>query len=402
MAPPPKYIFVNGVMKLNPQYSTETGITSSVSKPSESLAIVSSTDDIMSVSEIQPDKPLQLSDSTTSSMEIMQDTEFTKNFGNNVDGGKLLDDLCKVFTKYEVPIGLVNKLLSLTDCEMIFLIDDSGSMAGDSDLLVKDMSTSMSYKMSGRMGGSFMNRWEEAENRLHILGEIFSFIPIRNINFCFLNNSEEFNLTRNSVQTPSEYESSYHQMVQKVFSNFRGGVTPLYTKLKSKLEKTSSRRRMIYVLTDGQPSDAEISTVSQLVQNRKDPENNPITFFTCSNRDEDTEWIKEVEEKAKFCSEIDDFISERKEVEHDQGAAFPYSIGFWILCMLVSAINPDDLDALDESKPFTRGTLNNLLGRKLSEQDYQEYWNKHPVARNTYSSKYSQYLREDLVARMIN
>ncbi len=44
------------------------------------------------------------------------------------------------------------------------------------------------------------------------------------------------------------------------------------------------------------------------------------------------------------------------------------------MCTLVAALNPTDLDALDESVPFTKKTLDNLLGRELSVEEYQRYW----------------------------
>jgi hypothetical protein len=34
--------------------------------------------------------------------------------------------------------------------------------------------------------------------------------------------------------------------------------------------------------------------------------------------------------------------------------AIPYSFGFYLVCHLVAALNPTDLDALDESVPFTK------------------------------------------------
>ena len=44
------------------------------------------------------------------------------------------------------------------------------------------------------------------------------------------------------------------------------------------------------------------------------------------------------------------------------------------MCHLVAALNPTDLDALDESVPFTKKTLDNLLGRELSGEEYGHYF----------------------------
>ena len=77
---------------------------------------------------------------------------------------------------------------------------------------------------------------------------------------------------------------------------------------------------------------------------------------------------------APYCSESDDFNDEAREVYKDQGAALPYSKGFHLICQLVAAMNPDDLDAMDESIPFTKFTLDNLLGIVSNDASYQHYF----------------------------
>jgi hypothetical protein len=37
-------------------------------------------------------------------------------------------------------------------------------------------------------------------------------------------------------------------------------------------------------------------------------------------------------------------------------------------------MNPDDLDAMDESVPFTKATLDNLLGVQHNEESYRHYF----------------------------
>eukprot|EP00957_Ditylum_brightwellii_P092306 7028190-Ditylum_brightwellii.AAC.1 len=75
---------------------------------------------------------------------------------------------------------------------------------------------------------------------------------------------------------------------------------------------------------------------------------NPMTFISCTEDNDQVEWMKDCEEVAPFCSESDDFKEEVNEVLRDQGAALPYSRGFHLIGMLVAAMNPEDLDAMDE------------------------------------------------------
>ncbi len=399
MSLPPKYIFVNGVMKLNPAYSAETNQPSTVAQPSQALAIVSSTDDIMAGSS-NPNYNLQLSESTTSSMEIIQDPSYTKSFGSNVDGGQLLDEFTKMFAEYEIPIGLINKVLALIEANLYFIIDDSGSMALNSDVQVKDATQWLKSAIGNKKQlTDFLSRYEECRDRLHLIVKLLAYVSINSLNFSFLNNSQEFVLKRTEGQSPKDFEDKCHQTIETMFQTFRAGSTPIYAPLKKVLDLDPTKRKMVYLLTDGLPNES-VSSICDLVRNRKNPQNSPLTLLSCSNVDSDTEWLKELEEKAPFTAELDDFISERREVEHDQGPTFPYSRGFWLLSMLVAAINPDDLDALDESIPFTLGTMNNLLGRKLTPPEYAEYWNKNPNS-SKYQHLYSQFQREDLVSSQI-
>lgn len=126
-----------------------------------------------------------------------------------------------------------------------------------------------------------------------------------------------------------------------------------------------------------------IKEIVNIVKNRPEPEMNPVTFLSCTNEDEAVEWMKECEEVALFCSESDDFGDESREVMKDQGEALPYTRGFWLICQLVAAMNPDDLDAMDESVPMTKMTLDNLLGIQHNEESYKHYFDC--FIRNQYS-----------------
>lgn len=87
---------------------------------------------------------------------------------------------------------------------------------------------------------------------------------------------------------------------------------------------------------------------------------------------------------ALYVAEIDDFKSERREVLQNQGAAIPFSKGFWLLCQLAGAINPDDLDNMDEKKPFSKTALSNLMGRQLTDQEFQYYLDQKKLAEQKY------------------
>ena len=97
----------------------------------------------------------------------------------------------------------------------------------------------------------------------------------------------------------------------------------------------------------------------------------------------------QIEEIAPYTAEIDDYMSERKEVMSDQGSAFPYTRGLWLLSHLIAALNPDDLDAMDESVPFSKHTLDEMLGRYHTPEEYHYYFQHNP-----HSSRYREYFEE--------
>ena len=78
--------------------------------------------------------------------------------------------------------------------------------------------------------------------------------------------------------------------------------------------------------------------------------------------------------KAPYCAEFDDYQDESREVLQDQGKAFPYSFGLHLVAQIVAAFNPHDLDAMDESLPFTKKVLDNLLGYQSSPEEYRYYF----------------------------
>lgn len=410
-----KYIFVNGVMKVDPNYKSQDvaqGSPSTVADQTQALAVVSSTNDIAEATAIQEKatgKPMQLSDATVSSMQIIQDKDFVDSFrtSQKLDGGNLLDGISNVFAQYEVPIGLLNKLLALQLYDLLnFKIDDSGSMRRETDALLSQATIYTKAKVADKNRLSNpdakMTRWEEAEDRLHIMIDMLAYLPIKKIKLSFLNRSNEIILTHEG-KTPEAFAKEAHQKISEAFAArmpTNDDRTPLKKHL-TDMFNTATGNTMHYLLTDGEPSDASTAEIGALVITRKNPQQNPLTFLSCTDDENEAAWMKVIEEVAPFTAELDDFLGERKEVLTDQGPAFPYTKGFWLLCNLVAAINPDDLDAIDESYPFTKCTLDNLLGRVLGEQEYQQYFYKHPKA-SQFSAYYSQFSRTDIVAGQID
>jgi hypothetical protein len=417
MAKPKKYTFENGVMKLNPEYKiwadAQNGLAPPPAPPTSTgppvdqpLAIVSSMGDVAEATEQQATSgsEFKLSESTVASMEIMMDEDFTNQFqapGDGADGSELLDGLTEYFVKYEVPVGLINKLMALQFYQLKFIIDDSGSMNAKTDSFMNEASEHV-LRGQPRSSSVAMTRWQEAETRMHNLIDILAFVPTKNIEIRFMNAPNVINLQR-AGKTVDQFRAEGHGQLVQAFTTIAVRYkTPTLRVLTQSFQTAAQGPDpcMHYLLTDGVPSDAVVQQVADLISMRQNPEANPVTLISCTNDDEEAGWMKEVEEKAPFCSELDDFHDEKEEVMKDQGLAFPYTKGYWLISQLIAAINPHDLDAIDEGLPFTKDTLDNMLGRVHSPQEYQYYFERNPHA-SIYMDVYARFLNEKTFARNI-
>jgi hypothetical protein len=364
---PKKYIKLNGVMKMNPAYKrwkdAESGavpVASAVPFNPNALAVVSNMDDHMKLNE-DLGMNVPLAESTDATIEMMQEPEISMEAGMQPD--EMVDQLGAVLGKYEVPMGLMNKLMMLSEyASLEFIIDDSGSMQMNSDTI---------NPVTRRPN----TRWQEAHQRLKEMIEILAFVPFNQIGLEFLNRKDRVTLKRNGM-SPADFLRVANEQIDTQFARGPSGTTPALEKLQESFLRGQGVSIARYFFGDGLPNGGQraIAEIVKIVKNRPEPALNPVTFLSCTNEDEAVEWMKDCEEIAPYCSESDDFGDESREVLEDQGEALPYTRGFWLICQLVAAMNPDDLDAMDESVPFTKLTLDNLLGIQHNEESYRYYF----------------------------
>lgn len=369
MAAPKKYVKINGVMKLNPEYKAWKdaqggGAATTVANPSRALPIVSSMEDYESLNAaatVNGGKEFALSESTSATIQMMQEPEICVEAGMTAD--TMVDELGGILNKYEVPMGLMNKLMMLSEFQSLeFIIDDSGSMTLESDTKGPD--------------GRFQTRWLDAKTRLKEMVEIVAYVPFTQISIGFLNRTDRLTLTRNGRE-PRTFLADAYRQIDQVFGRGPSGGTPALEKLQESFLQGRGSSIARYFFGDGIPNGgtAAQAEIIRILCNRENPQANPMTFISVTNDDAAVEWMKDAEEAAPYCSESDDFHDEAQEVLKDQGAALPFSRGFHLICQLVAAMNPDDLDAMDESVPFTKATLDNLLGVQHNEESYRHYFN---------------------------
>jgi len=368
---PKKYVKINGVMKMNPEYKRwkeqQSGgaiPATSVPNPVQALPIVTNMDDheMLNAAVLATGgTEIPLAESTNATIEMMQEPEISMGAGMSPD--TMVDELGAILNKYEAPMGLMNKLMMLSEYQVLeFMIDDSGSMT-----LISDTTDA-----SGRP----QSRWTEAHTRLKEMIEVLAYVPFNQIEIIFLNRNDRVSLTRNG-QDPKSFLQNAIRQIDAVFARPAAGTTPAMEKIRNSLQANPNMSIARWFFGDGVPNGGVMAQreITRMLIQRPNPENNPMTFISCTNEDDQVEWMKDAEEVAPYCSESDDFRDEAAEVLRDQGAALPFSKGFHLIGQLVAAMNPDDLDAMDESCPFTKATLDNLLGIQHNEESYRHYFN---------------------------
>lgn len=365
-----KYINDHGVHKLNPEWSrTHTNTAMETSYPFQNrataLPVVSypSQQNLFSPDdeEIVVAPSYQVAENQYH--DILVEAEIIVEAEAVSEGGHHLGQLAGVLAKYEVPAGMLSKLLGLRDFTAAeFLVDDSGSMSLNTD--------------AKGPNGESLTRWIEAKLRILQMIELMSYVPHPKVEIHFLNRSNVLQLEQKPGELPTIFYERCKAVVDAEFSIFPAGSTPALECIRNSLNRYRGERVLRYFFGDGVPNGGQsaIREIARLLKTRAEPENNPFTFLSCTNQDEDTEWMKECEEVALYCSEFDDYVDESREIIKDQGKAFPYSYGLHLVGQLVAAFNPHDLDALDESVPLTKQTLEDLLGYRPSEQEYKYYF----------------------------
>jgi hypothetical protein len=370
----PKYTMSNGIMCLNPRWVDPThhhGSAAPTTASSQFQAIVTNPDDVVARNDAMTRAgmaPTPMAPSFGATVAILQDPAVAQKAGQTP--GNIIDNLCAVFKRLEAPIGLTNKLMVLMAFdELEFIVDDSGSM--------------------DKMSNQTQTRFEEARCRLLELFDILAVVPKPAVRVHFLNRRDNIVLQQQAAEQPAAFVQRAKVAIDAAFSMPPGGTTPILEKLITSFAAGAGRKVFRYLLCDGVPDGGRsaIDQICALVCGRQAPASNPITFMSCSNVDEEVEWMKELESVATYAAEYDDYRTEAREVSDNQGLVLPFTHGFYVIGTLVAAMYPEDLDAMDESVPLTKFSYDNILGVTTTPQEYRHYWDGFMAAQRKKAQK---------------
>jgi hypothetical protein len=148
---------------------------------------------------------------------------------------------------------------------------------------------------------AYISRFEEAENRLHIIVDILSYISVQSIHICFINSAQTLNLSTNN-KSPIDFQNEAHAAIANLFLSIPvGHLQPPFKGIISSLEQSfidaaenETNPTIHYLLTDGIIRDGNEKQARDLICNRQEPSMNPITLLSCCNDNNIVKWMKDV------------------------------------------------------------------------------------------------------------
>ena len=187
---------------------------------------------------------------------------------------------------------------ALKNISLTFIIDDSGSMGSPTTSKSKDLtSTFMKNKFNGFNPNYNLTRWDKVEDHIHLMLQIFMNTETGTIRISFMN--------RNDIISVNSYEKSkqeeinqVHQRISKIFSKSPSGSTPTMTCLKQAL--SINEPSIIYLLTDGVPTDTNIPSLCEFLKKRPNPKDSQIVIMSFTDKESEVSWIEEIKESAEY------------------------------------------------------------------------------------------------------
>jgi hypothetical protein len=220
----------------------------------------------------------------------------------------------------------------------VIICDDSSSM--QSSLLIN---------MSDPFGPS-RTRWEELKATVNIIIQFASILDKQGCDIHFLNRAGAMHVT-DSAQ------------VAHCFTAPPSGYTPIVPKLRQVLQQSQiqqhveGKKLLIIIATDGSPTDSEgrddTRTLRTVLERERIPKESVYTtFLACTDDSNTMEYLSTWDEEIPHVDVVDDYYSERKEIQQVQGTQFSFTFGDYIVKALLGSIDPE-LDLLDEVKQGT-------------------------------------------------
>ena len=237
--------------------------------------------------------------------------------------------------QFEIRGDYCQKLRQLEGYEIIIVCDDSGSMG------TPVSNTNGSVSAFGKQ----MTRWDELRNTVSLIVDIGSTLDKSGLDIYFLNR-------------PSVSGITTSQQIQPIFAIPPSGWTPLTATLTrifhEKASAISEKKVLLVIATDGQPTDTNGNVDIQNFMSilKKKHKNVYVSILACTDDENSVGYLNNIDKVVSDIDVVDDYRSERKEIQQVQGNEYAFSFGDYVVKALLGPIDPY-FDSLDEKKSST-------------------------------------------------
>jgi hypothetical protein len=198
----------------------------------------------------------------------------------------------------------------LSNCEVVLLCDDSGSMK---TTIVEGNSTKLT------------TRWLELKKLASVIIEFVTAINPNGLDIYFLN--------RPTLKNVVDFAG-----LQNTFNDLPEGRTPLIGRIrqiyKDKAGIPDDRQLLIVVITDGAPTDGDHEDLFSALYYKKD--NVHVSFAECTDREEDMEYLDRWDGRIRNFDNTDDYREELKRVKAVQGPQFKFDYTDYVIKILLA------------------------------------------------------------------
>jgi hypothetical protein len=235
------------------------------------------------------------------------------------------DAFAYYFQKYQISPYYRNDLMTLSQFDIIMVLDDSGSMGTATDV---------------------GTRWGELKQMAAAVIDLGVLLDSDGIDVMFLNRG-----VRRGVRSMND--------VHDLFSRPPSGCTPLSKRVREAMNlprQNPQKPILLLIATDGVPDTGEryghpdydsVDIFRYVLEKERDPTKVFVSIIKCSDRDNETGYLDRMDRELLNLDVIDDYASERNEVLAKQPRGFVYSPGDNIARFLLGSVYPK-YDNMDE------------------------------------------------------
>ncbi|CAF0762515.1 unnamed protein product [Didymodactylos carnosus] len=255
-----------------------------------------------------------------------------------------------IVNRYEINREFATRLRNLEGYEVVFIVDDSGSM----NTPLGDITSPFDRKPS---------RWDELKQTVSIVVDIASVLDPDGVDIYFLNREPQFHVKHSSELVPT-------------FAVPPAGLTPIVPVLRKvlydKQAEIQERKLLILLATDGAPTDEsghqDVKMLEHVLRHERNPINRiPVTFIACTDDDDCIGYLNKWDKNIPYVDVIDDYKNERQEIHNTQGRNFPFSFGDYVVKILMGSVD-SWFDGLDERRVNISGPVTSDQHGKKSKK----------------------------------